>query len=355
MQSGKSSQLTAQKNARKLLKFLSRQKESLSPLLILTHNYPDPDALAAGFAFSHLLKQKYNIQSRIAYGGIIGRTENQEMVKALKMPVHKFKTSNLKKYPQVALLDTQPEFENNSFPVNRRAAIVIDQHPSLTKTPADLKIVDIDCGATSVILAQALLLSKMEIPIRIGTALAYGILTDTLNLYRAKRPDIIKTYLDILPFCDMRTLARIQNPSRSRRFFATLGKGIKGARVRRKLIISHLGWVENPDVVSQMADFLLTYKGMGHSFCTGRYKSRIYLSLRAANPNSLAANILRDIVNDPKEAGGHDTIAGGSFNVGQGASESTWEKVESSLTKNLTARLNITDKTKFYFPFTISK
>ena len=354
LKEGNSSRKTARGDARKLLHFLERKREVLSPLLILTHDYPDPDALASSFAFAYLVKKSFNVYSRIVYGGIIGRTENQAMVKILKMPVHKFKANDLKKYAHVVLIDTQPEFKNNAFPADRRATLVIDQHPSTIKSSADYSIVDLECGATSVILAQALLLSNIDIPRRIGTALAYGILTDTRNLYRAKRADIIKTYSALLPFCDMRVLANIQHPSRSRKFFITLGKCIKDALVCQKLIVSHLGQVENPDLVSQMTEFLLTYKGMRYAFCTGRFNERIHFSFRATNPNALAANILRDIVKDPNQAGGHDSIAGGSFEVEKDGVESAWKDAEKSLTQKLIERLNKSGKCSFYFPFTIT-
>ena len=342
---------TAKNNARKLIRFLAKKKEAISPLLILTHDYPDPDALASSFALCYMAKQAYDINVRIVYGGIIGRSENQELVKILKIPVHKFKASDLKKYSHVALVDTQPRFENNHFPKDRRATIVIDQHLPTDEPSAELAIVDAECGATSVILAQALLLLKIEIPVRVATALVYGILTDTLGLYRAKRADIIKTYLDILPFCDMRMLARIQNPSRSKKFFATLGKSIKNAMIRQKLIVSHLGLVENPDLVSLTADFLLTYRGMRWSLCTGRYNGKLHVSLRMANPQALAASVLRDIFENSQEAGGHESIAGGSFEVGKDASEAAWEKAEQSLVQRLLDKLSIPAKGKFYFPF----
>jgi len=351
MEKNQPARTTTKQKTRKLLRFLSEKKEALSPLLILTHDYPDPDALASSFALYYLAKQVYDINARIAYGGIIGRSENRAFVKILKIPAHKFKASDLKKYSQVALVDTQPPFENNHFPKDRQATLVIDQHLPIQEPSAQLAIVDTECGATSVILAQALLLLKMEIPARVGTALVYGILTDTLNLYRAKRKDIISTYLAVLPFCDMRTLARIQNPSRSKRFFATLEKGIKNAMVRQKLIVSHLESVENPDLVSQTADFLLTYKGMRWSLCTGRYNGRLHVSLRMANPQALAANILRDIFENAQEAGGHECIAGGSFEVGKDASEAAWEKAEQSLVQGLLDRLNLSGKGKFSFPF----
>lgn len=341
---------TVAQNAERLIEFLSAHKRSLSPLLILTHDFPDPDALASGYAFYHIAKI-LNITARLAYGGVIGRTENKEMVRILKIPVHKLRARDLAQYRHVALVDTQPEFENNPFPPHQQATIVIDQHPSLNHPSAQLSIIDNTCGATSVILAQALLLFKKDIPERVATALAYGIITDTLDLYRAKRPDTIKIYQAILPLCDMRALARMQNPSRSRKFFITLKKGICNAFVRQGLIASHLGDVENPDLVSQTADFLLSYRSMRWSFCTGRYKGRLHLSLRAANISTLASKVLRDIVNDPKEAGGHETIAGGSMHIGRDAQNSAWEDAENTLVQRLFGRLNLSGKTKSTYPF----
>jgi nanoRNase/pAp phosphatase (c-di-AMP/oligoRNAs hydrolase) len=346
-----SSSPSIKRNARRLLQFLTKHKGSLSPLLILTHDYPDPDALASGFALYHIAKLRYNINVRLAYGGIIGRTENKEMVRLLRIPFHKFKTRDLVTYTRIALVDTQPEFENNPFPPDRKATIIVDQHPSLAPPSADLAIIDDTCGATSVILAQALLMLKQPIPQRVATACAYGIITDTLNLYRAKRPEIIKVYQQVLPFCDMHALARIQNPSRPKRFFSTLEQGIRNVAVRQKLIVSHLGIVESPDLVSQVADFLLSYRAIRWAFCTGRFNGRLHLSFRATNPNTLAAKILRDVVDDPKEAGGHETIAGGSILVGKGAQESVWKEAETTLVKRLMERLRLSAKSKVSHPF----
>src|SRR5690242_3866413 len=193
--------LISSDHAQALLRFLEERKKTLSPLLILAHDYPDPDALASAFALQHLAQSKFNIESRIAFGGVVGRTENKAMVRLLRMPVHPLRSTWLKRFPSVALVDTQPAFENNSFPKNARATIVIDQHPSATKPNAELALVDPQCGATCVIVAQALLLLGGPIPPRVATALAYGILTDTLDLYRAERPDVVQTYLQVLHFC----------------------------------------------------------------------------------------------------------------------------------------------------------
>ncbi len=337
---------------RKLLRFLEKEKESLSPLLIVTHDYPDPDAIATALALQYLAERRYGIRSRIVYAGIIGRVENRAMVNLLKISIHKFRPSDISNFPHTALIDTQPEFENNPYPRNKKVTLVIDQHPYVKRPLAELALIDTDCGATSVILAQALLLSGLEIPKRVATALSYGILSDTLGLYRAHRADIIQTYLDILPLCDMRALIRIQNPPKSKKFFSTLNRGLQGAQVFRGVIVSHLGEVEHPDLVSEIADFLLTYKGMERSLCTGRYKGKLHVSLRSNRLTDETPEILRDIFDNRKEAGGHDRVAGGSFYVrGKGKEEGSWREVEAMLVSRLLKRLRLPSKADFYKPF----
>ena len=90
---------------------------------------------------------------------------------------------------------------------------------------------------------------------------------------------------------------------------------------------------------------------MRWSLCTGRYNGRLHVSLRMANPQALAANVLRDIFENSQEAGGHECIAGGSFEVGKDSSEATWKKAEQSLVEGLVERLNISGKSKFSCPF----
>jgi len=338
-------------NVRRLLGFLGRRRERLSPLLILTHDFPDPDALASAFALQHLAQSAFQVQSHIAYGGELGRAENKMMVRLLQIPLHRMRKTWLKKYGSIALVDTQPAFENNPFPGGKHATMVIDQHGSDTPPQADLVVVDPDCGATCVILAQALLLRREPIPARVATALAYGILTDTLDLYRAKRPDIVQTYLRVLEQADMRVLARIQNPSRPRRFYATLGRGILETRRFRRVLVSHLGPVGTPDLVSQVAEFLLACRGISWCLVTGRYRGRLYASLRANSPDAEAGEVLRDVFGNPRQAGGHGSIGGGSCRVGVAATPDTWMEREAALQARLLKRLRIAARTEPRHPF----
>ena len=338
-------------HGRRLLAFLGRHRRQLSPLLILTHDFPDPDALASAFGLQYLAQSAFDIPSRIAYSGELGRTENKMMVRLLRIPLHRLRQVWLKKYSSIALVDTQPAFENNPFPGHKRATMVIDQHGSRTPPQADFVVVDPDCGATCVIVAQALLARRTPLPARVATALAYGILTDTLDLYRAQRPDVVQTYLKVLQQADMRALARIQNPTRSRRFFLTLGKGILEATRFRHVLVSHLGQVETPDLVSQVAEFLLACRGITWCLVTGRYHGRLHASLRADGPDEEAGELLRDAFGNPRQAGGHGPIGGGSCRVGADAAPETWQEREQSLQARLLKRLRIPAKIEPRRPF----
>jgi nanoRNase/pAp phosphatase (c-di-AMP/oligoRNAs hydrolase) len=272
------------------------------------------------------------------------------MVDLLKIPIHRFKKSDLKNYPHIAVVDTQPGFGNNPFPDNRRATIIIDQHHSAAKQSADLVIINTKLGATCEILARALLLLKKPIPSDLATVLVFGISTDTLNLSRDINRGTLRVYGDLLPYCDSKTLAKIQNPPKSREFFIILEQAVHNATLRGNLITSHLGSISNPVYVALMADLLLSYEGIHWSFCTGRYKGRLFVSLRCADPEATAGKVLRDVFENRHRAGGHGTIAGGNLDIGKEAGESRWKEAEKNLVKKLIKRLRIKIRKKS-FPF----
>lgn len=332
-------------HAQRLLAFLEAQRSKLSPLLILTHAFPDPDALGSAFGLEHLARSAFGAEAKIAYEGVVGRVENRAMVRVLRIPLIRYRPALLREFGRVALVDTQPVFTNNGYPRNRKPMLVLDQHKADTPPNAEFAIVDPDCGATSVLVAQALLQAGVDIPARVATALAYGILTDTLDLYRARRADVAQTYLRILQHADMRALARIQNPVRPRKYFSVLGRGIREAVMYGRVVVAHLGPLDVPDRVSQVAEFLLTYRGARWCLTTGRYKGRLHASLRSTRSDAQAGEVLRAAFEDRTDAGGHGAIAGGSCRIGADAPEEIWAAKERNLEARLTRRLRVPAKT----------
>jgi len=341
------------KRTNRLLRFLAKKKGSLSPLMVLTHNHPDPDTIASAWALAFLAERLHKIRTRIVYGGIIGRMENQMLVRVLRIPVHPIRYRDLEKFRNVVLVDTQPPFQNNLFPARRHPTIIIDHHHRHSKTQADLTIIDEDAGATATLLTEAIVASGLEIPSRLATALVYAIASETQNLGRGADPRDVAAYRWLFQKANMLSLAKIQNPPRPSTFFNTLGKAIRRAFISKDIIGVHLGSVANQDIVSHMADFLLSHEKMRWSIVTGRYEGRLCISLRTRRKHAAAGKLLWRLLGEGTSAGGHAMIAGGSVMLGNDADEDEWEKTEDELTSDFLKKLGYKEPVEFEYPFQV--
>jgi nanoRNase/pAp phosphatase (c-di-AMP/oligoRNAs hydrolase) len=138
-------------------------------ILVVVHDNPDPDALAAAFALQHLFLVKTGQEAVIAFGGLIGRSENQVMVKELEIGVVPISSLALDQFNVVCMVDTQPETGNNSLPPGHPVHLVIDHHPP-RPICRSCRWVDVreDYGASATILYEYLLAQDVYV----GTKMA---------------------------------------------------------------------------------------------------------------------------------------------------------------------------------------
>lgn len=334
-----------------VINYLNEKGKDLSPLLIVTHNHADPDALASAWALGWLAEQMHKIRCKVVTSGLIGRMENQMMVKLLKIPVKPVRSDMWDRYKNFALVDTQPPFQNNMFPSRRKAAIVIDHHPLNSRTKADCLIIDEKAGATTTLLAETLFASGLAIPSRLATAMVYGIASETQNLGRECWSRDVDAYRRLFSLANVKTLSKIQNPPRPTSFFCSLGKAIQRAFMVRKIIGVHLGPVPNPETVAHTADLFLTHEKAQWSIVTGRYNDQLVISLRTSKVNADAGRLLWRLLGGGTSAGGHQMIAGGAIKVPAGATEETWLNVESDLVSKFLQSQGIKERVDFNYPF----
>ncbi|MBI5630845.1 MAG: DHH family phosphoesterase [Elusimicrobia bacterium] len=338
-------------HARRLLSFLDQEAGKLRPLTILTHDHPDPDSLASAWALAHLVQGVAKVRTRILYGGIIGRAENRLMAERLTIPAHPLRKGELAQAQHLALVDTQPPFRNNRCPPRRKPDLIIDHHPRHADTQADLLLIDESVGATSTILAEALLASGIKIPKSLATAIVYGIGSETQNLGREAGDRDIAVYQALWPKAHMKALWRISYPKRPGAFFSILARGIRNAFVCRNIIGVSLGPLQTPDRVAQIADFLLTHEKMGWSVVTGRWQGRLYISLRTNDPSGRAGRLLKRLLGGGNRGGGHSMIAGGSIEVGVEAPEPRWQEKEEEVVCAFLTSQGIKEPSQRVYPF----
>jgi nanoRNase/pAp phosphatase (c-di-AMP/oligoRNAs hydrolase) len=290
-----------------LLKALEKSRR----LLVVIHDNPDPDALASACALQRLAEEKAGTRSRVCCEPIAGRAENRAMIRELRLNLLPVSRVNWDQWPLIALLDTQPDAGNNSFPPRRMPDIVIDHHPLRPKTRARFLDVRTGYGACATILAEHLRAASVAPSPALAAAMCYAISAETQDLVRPGAEADTRAYAQLYPLADKRMLGRILHPRRTHSYFATLARAMLCAFTYGNIIGCHLGDIPHPDSVGLIADLLLRHERMGWSIVTGAWQGSLYVSLRARSDRAHAGIILARILRKIGRAGGHGTMAAG--------------------------------------------
>jgi len=280
---------------------------------ILTHDGPDPDTIAGALALHEVLTRRFDMESGILYGGIIGRADNQAMVDLLDIPLSNIKNVAVGARDHFVCIDTQPSFSNNSLPKGAILAGMIDHHPLATEDGAPFADVRQGYGAVSTILAEYAFAARIEVTQQLATAVAYGIISETEDLGRECSSADLNVYMEMLPRVDHILLGRIRHPRLDRSFFRTLAAAMQNARVFKDVVVCHLGVVNTRDEVAQVADVLSALDGSRWVMCTGREKDGLTLSLRTSDPSASADRVLAQVLGEGGRSGGHGMTAGGQI------------------------------------------
>jgi nanoRNase/pAp phosphatase (c-di-AMP/oligoRNAs hydrolase) len=281
-------------------------------VLVLTHDNPDPDSLAAALGLRKLLASQ-GVGSLLALGGIIGRAENRAMVRELEIDLHPLEKLDLGQFGAFALVDTQPGTGNNSLPANRKCDIVIDHHPLRATTPADIPWRDIrpEVGATATIVYGYLREVKLSIDAQLATAFLYAIKSETRDLGREAGEEERDAYVELLRTADMTRLHAITTPKVGREHFVALDRAVRSATCWGELLAINLGELDYPDLVAETADLMLPYEKAHWVLCVGQHEGSVYLSMRTDRTDASAGSLIRRVVGARGAAGGHGMVAGG--------------------------------------------
>ena len=290
---GKSSLAKLPDAAEKRLEQLGAILAGKSRLLILTHDNPDPDTIATGWALLRLVHRLRRIRVDLAYGGTIGRSENRALLEVLRVPMRPIDDFDPATYPAIALVDCQPETGNNSLPPGIVPTIVIDHHPVRKRTRV-VPFYDVreDYGASVTIMSEYLIAAGLRVDRRLATAIFYAIKTETKNLGReASRADV-KLFLHFFPLVDNHALSRIEHPPLPRSYFSMIDAAIDGTHIHGPVSVTSLGPVSNPDIVSEFADLMVRLEGVRWSLSIGRYGDDLILSIRTNRERANAGRVI---------------------------------------------------------------
>lgn len=283
-------------------------------ILIVTHDNPDPDALAAAVALRHLLLMGCGEEAVVAFGGEIGRSENRLMVDALELDLVPISELDYDDFSVICMVDTQPGTGNNSYPIDRPLHILIDHHP-LRQEYHDIHWVDVrpEYGAAATILFEYLRAQNVYLGTRLATCLFYAIKSETQDLGREWSKADREAYLHLLPLANNRILYRLSHPPVPNDYYSTFHRAIDNATVYGKVLVFNLFQIDNPDLVAELADFLLRQEEVEYVMGLGWYRGDVLISVRTTDHDARLGSVIRQVLDGMGTAGGHGMMAGGQI------------------------------------------
>ncbi len=303
--------------------------------LILTHDNPDPDSLAAGVALAHLLDKLAGVEAIVAYGGIVGRAENRALIRVLKLPVVPVSRVEFDDYDLICMVDTQPEQGNHSLPARHFPDVVIDHHPERPDSHlAPIADVGGPIGATSTVVAEYFRASGLKLPGPVATALFYGIKADTRDLGRQTTKQDVDAYLWLFPMVDKDALAEIEHPKLPEDYFRLYHTAIEKALVYDDAVVCDLAEIYTPDMVAEVAERFSFLEDVKWSLAFGEYEDSVFFSLRTSDRRMNAGRLIRDVIEAKGgSAGGHGTMAGARIQV-KGLSAAARKRLREELVRD---------------------
>jgi len=302
--------IATEKRLEELAAILPRKKR----ILIIPHDYPDPDALASAAAMHLLLEKKFGIHSTIAFNGTVSRAENKELLRRLR---YKWvKTSSIVQPTRPVcciLVDTAPWSTNVTIPPFARPIAVIDHHRhSRAHTVKDI-YTDIrsGAGATTTIMHEYLKAAGVTPPRWLAAIMAYAIISETLDLSREYEKTDVDAYIELAARADLKIIGKIRHAPLPRGYYALLQEALTNARKYEKAAWSHLSGIEQPEIVAEVADLLLRMEGLRWSFCTAHVNNGLFVSLRSNERGARCSQLLRAVIGRKGSSGGHDSMAAG--------------------------------------------
>ncbi|MFT4947087.1 MAG: nanoRNase/pAp phosphatase (c-di-AMP/oligoRNAs hydrolase) [Natronomonas sp.] len=318
---------------------LQRILRDIDRLAVVTHDNPDPDALASALALARVAEAA-DCPTEVCYYGEITHQENRAFVNVLGMELRNLgPEDDLSEFDGVALVDHSRPGVNDQLPPDLPIDIVIDHHPP--RSPVDARFVDLrsGVGATSTLLVDYLDRFNVSIDEDLATALLFGIHVDTDGFSREVAEEDFRAGARLVSAVDFATLERIESPSISSRTFETIADAISNRRVEGSVLLSCVGDLAERDALAQAADRLLNMEGITTVLVYGIKDGRIFISARARGAEIDLGEALRDAFGQIGSAGGHVDMAGAQIELGVlGSTDDREESLHSIVEEMVSSR-----------------
>lgn len=288
-------------------------------VLVVTHDNPDPDAIAAGWALLWLIREKVCPSVRLIGGGAIIRAENRHMVKLLGPPIELVDEIAVADDTAAILIDCSSAMSNHLLANAGIQPLAVIDHHEMHGARGRLPFRDIRprLAASATIAASYLREQALEPSRELATALLYAIRTETHGSeIRYSREDRrVVNWLNRLT--DPEKLAAIENAPLTREHFSDLVLALQSTFVYDSAALCFLPRVEGAETVGEVADMLVRCEHIDRVLCAAVVGCDMLVSFRAGHEAGNAAELAHKTLAGLGLSGGHERRAGGRIRVPQ--------------------------------------
>lgn len=301
----------------RLLDVLARHDE----IVVVTHDNPDPDALASGWAICRLIEAKLGKKPRFIAGGEIVRAENRHMVQTLNLPIELVGDTQVSSHAGVVLVDCGTSATHHLMARNGlKPAAIIDHHwTSLGNDGVPFCDVRPLKAACSSIAASYLREQDLDVDAALATALLFAIPTETRGCETPYSRLDRSVVVWLTERADLSRIAEIENAPLSREYFDNLILALQNTFVYGAAAFCLLPRADSPEIVGEVADLLIRYNRVTQVMCGAVIHGDLLVSVRAESGEDDASELVAKTLADLGHGGGHQNRAGGQVaNIARG-------------------------------------
>jgi nanoRNase/pAp phosphatase (c-di-AMP/oligoRNAs hydrolase) len=297
---------------------------------IVTHDNPDPDAIATGWGIATLIEERLDRGVRVVGGGAITRAENRHMVELLGPPIELVDDIPHDEDTAVVLVDCGLGTSNHLVTRQAIRPVAVIDHHGQAAPAGEVPFIDLrpEVAASASIAAQYLGEQEVEPGHKLATAMLYAIRTETRG-FETHYTDLDRSVvLWLTERADPALLAEIESAPLSRAYFSDLVFALESTLVFGDTAFCLLPKAEGAEIVGELADLLIRGRGICRVLSGAVVDGDLLVSVRTERERDSAAQLVQTVLEGLGTGGGHTHRAGGKVPHVGGASMSDQLKNE---------------------------
>ncbi len=279
-------------------------------VFVQTHNFPDPDAIGAGFGFVKLLEH-FDIPATLCYVGQIDRVSTRKMTQLCGIKIYAENELPLEMRPgdPVICIDSQKGGGNiKDLPGDEIACI--DHHPTIAGIDYLYKDVR-KTGSCATLIGEYFRQLEIEPEELTATALLYGLKMDTAHFTRGVTPMDIDIFAYLFEKASEPVLTELSTNNMEFGDLKAYGSAIENIILYDKVGFACIPFACPDAQIAVVADFILSLEEVDVAIIYSKRPNGYKFSVRSETPKVDAGRLIAGAIGDIGSGGGHSFMAGG--------------------------------------------